>query len=211
MHIRGFMGIDFDPLAKLLGTLWHDHHGSRSYWQGADELCSHLSHTDKCFVAVDDANATLGAILLSGPREENGNDTLRMHWLQQRTRIGAMAAALGINARADANVLSEEDGLLEEVGDERGKGDAGVVVLLVLAEQARGKGIGKELLRQGLAWLDSCGATTVRLVTDDCCDWQFYEYLNMQRVAQKSFDVAGSELTAFVYESSTAGLLGRIS
>lgn len=210
MNIRDFSGTDFDVLSRLLGSLWHSQHGTRAYWCGADELCAYLSHTDKGFVAADDANSALGALLLDSPRKEDGNDTLKMHWLQQRTRIGAMAAALNINARADATVIYEEDELLKQVGKERGNDDVGVVVLLVLAEQARGRGMGKELLRQGLLWLGDREVRTIRLVTDEDCDWQVYEHLGMERVASKVV-LPENGLTAFVYESPLASILERIS
>ena len=210
MHIRDFSGADFDTLSRLLGSLWHSQHGAQSYWCGADELCAYLSHTDKGFVTVDDANSALGALLLDSPRKEDGNDTLKMHWLQQRTRIAAMATALNINARADAAIVYEEDELLKRVGRERGNDGVGVVVLLVLAEQARGQGMGKELLRQGLLWLSDREVRTIRLVTDEDCDWQVYEHLGMERVASQvvSDDIG---LTAFVYESPLASLFDRVS
>ena len=210
MHIRDFSGADFDVLSKLLGTLWHNQHGNRAYWCGADELCAYLSHTDKGLVVADGNDSALGAILLSSPRKEDGNDSLRMHWLQQRTRIAAMASALNINARADAAVVYEEDELLKQAGKERDDDGVGIVVLLVLAEQARGKGFGKELLRQGLQWLNDREARTVRLVTDEQCDWQVYEHLGMERIASKKV-TSGDGFMAFVYESPLACLLDRVS
>lgn len=196
MQVQEFMGADFEPLAKILGNTWHAKHGDHSFWQGADELCDYLSLTDKGFVVKDDDGKLLGAILLRSPREEDHNDTLRMHWLQQRTRLAAMATALGIDARADVAFLNEENAFMHRVAQEQGDEGAGIVKLLILAPEARGQGVGRSLLEQGLAWLKEHGATSVRLVTDDECDWSFYDHIGMDRIAEQKYQ--------FIYEMELA-------
>lgn len=194
MKIQEFMGADFDPLARLLGTTWHAQHADHSFWQGADELCDYLSLTDKGFVVKGESGELLGAMLLRSPREEDHNGTMRMHWLQQRTRIAAMATALGIDARADVKFLNEENEFMREADEQRGSDGVGIVKLLIVAPEARGAGVGRTLFEQGCVWLKEHGATTVRLVTDDECDWQFYEHDGMDRVMERPYQ--------FIYEKA---------
>lgn len=186
MHIRNFTGADFQPISNVLGTTWHAEHGSHAYWQGADELCAHLARTDHGLVAEDEDASFLGVILLASPNGEDRNETLRMHWLQQRTRIAAMASALGIDARADVAVLNEETALMEEAARALGGNAVGEAVLLIVAPEARGRGVGRALLDAGVAWLADHDADTLRLVTDDHCDWQVYEHVGMRRVLERN-------------------------
>jgi GNAT superfamily N-acetyltransferase len=184
----------------MLGTAWHASHGEHSFWQGADELCDHLSQSDHGIVALDESGALLGAILLSSTREQDRNDMLRMHWIQQRTRIAAMAAALGIEARADVALLNEENDLLRRAATELGSTGVAEVVLLMVSPESRGKGVGRALWEKGTAWLRDRGATSVRLVTDDECDWQFYEHLGLSRVMQAASQ-SYRGLGIYIYQS----------
>lgn len=171
MNIRAFSGADFDAAAHLLGTTRHAAHGTTSHWQGADELCAHLANTDHGFVALGATGAgnpdagdkgeasgnqsgkdeLLGFVLLTSPREQDHNGTLRMHWLQQRTRIAAMAAALGINARADVDVARLE---AVGVGGDVDSGESeGKVLLLVVSPNANDQIVEDALMQQANAWL----------------------------------------------------------
>ena len=141
MYIREFTGADFEPLSHLLGDTRHAQHGARSYWQGSDELCAHLSHSDVGFVAVDKNGDVQGVVLVEGPCEENHNRDMRMHWLQQRSYIAAMANALGIKSRADASAAEE--------------GPRDSIVLLELSPQARAAGIEQALMQQAQEWLNA--------------------------------------------------------
>lgn len=210
MRIRTFSGIDFERVSKILGNEWHAKYGSQSYWHGADELCEHLSQTDQGFVAEDDNGTFLGVILLASPNEQDHNQELRMHWLQQRSRIGAMAVALGINARADAAFLNDENALLKKAAEEYGSDGVGQIVLLIVSEDARGQGVGRKLMQRGVAWLQEHGATTTRLVTDDDCDWEFYERLGME---QTLFDLYTDAPTCglYIYQDATQHLADALA
>ena len=209
MRVRTFTGADFDPAARLLAQIWYEDHGSHAIWHGADELCAHLARSDKGFVAEEDG-AFLGTILVASPRDEDKSEDMRRHWLQQRTRIAAMAGVFGVNAREGAQVIAEEDALLDEVEVRSGSTDVGEIALLVVSGDARGRGVGGALLREGLTWLDERGASDVRLVTDDDCDWQMYEHLNMRRVGE-AVSKARPGMGIYAYQGSVIELLSHFS
>ncbi len=209
MQIREFKGSDLNPLSVLVGSLWYADRGTTSHWQGANELCEHLSATDKGFVAQDNDGNVLGTILLGSACAKDANPDMRAHWKKQRSSMAAMASALGINTRADAAFLDEERAMLNDVKNQQGTEGAGTVELLILSSQARGKGYGKALFSQGIAWLREHGAHTVRLITDQNCDWQIYEHWGMNRVADRvSVYIPG--LHMFVYEDSIDALAQRL-
>ena len=143
MTVRAFTGADFEPLSRLLGVARHAKHGAQSYWQGSDELCAHLANSDAGFVAVDEEGNVQGVALVKSPREQDHNSSMRMHWLQQRTRIAAMANALGIQARADVAQLQ----------DDAKNDDSGAVVLLELSPPAREAHADAALLCHAQKWL----------------------------------------------------------
>jgi len=208
MQIRDFTGADFEPLSRIVGNLWHAQHEGRAYWHGADELCVHLSVASKGLVAEENGEV-VGAVLLQSPREEDQNKDLHMHWLQQRTRIAAMCNALGFNAREDGEILNVEREAMQVASDRFGGNGVGEVVLLVVAQTAQGRGIGRALLREGMAWLADHGADAVRLVTDDLCDWQVYDHWDMERLSLgKRF--ATEALECYVYQSTVSDLAARL-
>ncbi|MDO4538332.1 MAG: GNAT family N-acetyltransferase [Coriobacteriales bacterium] len=200
MQIREFMGGDFDAASRILGSTWHAHQGGRSHWQGADELCAYLAKSDYGYVAVNDIGDLAGIILVRSPREEDHNETMRMHWLQQRTRLAAVANALGIDSRADAWVLAKESALLEAYADKNEDEGAGELTLIIVTAEVRGMGVGRMLLREGLSWLEAHGCKTLRLLTDSECDWQLYEHLDMKRVAS---DAVSKETIASMYPGAS--------
>ena len=209
MRIREFSGVDFEPLSQILGFTWHSSRGSHAFWYGADELCEHLYHTDHGLVATDEQGTFMGAILLSSPNEADGNPTMKSHWLQQRTRLAAMAAALGINTREEAPILFAEQSLLDQAATQFGSDDVGHIVLVIVSSQARGQGLGRRMLQEGLAWLKEHGAVRVRLVTDDDCDWQMYEHLGMRRLMRGQ--VSGdAPIGLYVYEANIDELVLKL-
>jgi GNAT superfamily N-acetyltransferase len=208
MQIRDLTGSDFEPLSRIVGELWHAHHEGRSYWYGADELCVHLSLTDKGFVAESDGKV-IGAILLQSPREEDKNKDLYMHWIQQRTRIAAMCNVLGFNAREDNEVLNVERDALSLAADQYGNDNVGEVVLFVVAKAAQGQGVGHALMQEGVTWLANHDARVVRLVTADDCDWQVYEHYGMERLPLNRQFIFDS-IESYVYQADAADLLARL-
>ena len=210
MQIRDFNGSDLNPLSELTGSIWYADHGSEACWPGANELCMHLSATDKCFVAADDDGTVLGAILIGSANAEDANPDMRTHWKKQGSSMATIASALGIDARVGAALVDEESALMTDVATQRGADGVGTVELLILSAQARGKGYGRALFGQGIAWLGNHGAQRVRLVTDEDCDWQIYEHWSMERVADRA-SASHPDTRMFVYEGSIDALSQRLA
>lgn len=166
MRIHDFGGADFEPVSKMLGACWHERHGERSYWHGADDLCVGLSQSDHGFVAQDESGAPVGVILLASAREEDHNRDLRMHWHSQRTIIGTICRSLGFNPREDAVPLKggDEDALaVRTLGDAAAKH----VVLFATSAGAQHERVARELVNASAAWLMSHGVEVTKAQAAD--------------------------------------------
>jgi GNAT superfamily N-acetyltransferase len=156
-------------------------------------------------VATDDGRV-LGVVLVQEAHGQNHPYALRDEACAFGQQLQARLSERGIE-NADI-VLKAEDALLGRAVEQGGQ--AGEIVLLVVMAAARGMGMGKRLMREGAQWLAERGVAQVRLATDESCDWQVYEHLGMERVAQ---DTIGDDpsLEIYVYQMPTSALVKRLS
>ena len=199
MEIRKFHGRDFEPVSKIMGATWYADEGSRSYWLGAEELCIHLMKTDYALTAVDEKDQVLGVVLLRSPREEDHDSQLRGVWQQQMTNLEMMMRILSLDPASELALVHEESRLMDQVAATFDNTGVGVLPLVIVAPEARGKGVAKALLRAGLEWLSRRGVTELRLVTSDDCDWQVYERWGMRRILS-SESSAEPRMGIYVYQ-----------
>lgn len=83
----------------------------------------------------------------------------------------------------------------------------GEVSILILDKTYRGKGIGKKLLLQVFDLAKKDGMKNIQILTDESCNWQFYEKLGCKKVYEtivenKEYGKLGNITTeqAFIYE-----------
>lgn len=198
MEIRRFYGRDFEATSKIVGDTWYAEQGSHSYWFGADELCTHLMKSDYGLVALED-DEVVGVLLLGSWREGDHDSQMQAVWRQQRTNIRVMMRALDIVDNEGMALVEEEDRLVDEAAATLGTEGVATMPLLIVAPAARGHGVAKKLLREGLAWMESHGARELRLATSDDCDWNIYDRWGMRRV-KTSEHPAGSGYGVYVYQ-----------
>lgn len=206
IRIRSFREDDFPQVASLLGKTWHaDHNEATSYWRGADQLAWHLSQSQAGFVAVeDDAVLGIALVALADVRTDP-------RWEAESWRIAQLAWTQdGVDSHSDAGseAIELEHVLAQRLSDEFGTDGAGVLELLVVDRDARGRGIGARLMDEALHWLDLQGAEQVRLITDDGCDWQVYDHLGMDRAASET---TSEGFGVFAYQGSVADLRDRLA
>ena len=198
MEIRRFYGRDFEATSKIVGDTWYAEQGPHSYWFGADELCTHLMKSDYGLVALED-DEVVGVLLLGSWREGDHDSQMQAVWRQQRTNIRVMMRALGISDNAGMALVEEENPLVDEAAATLGTDGVATMPLLIVAPAARGRGVAKKLLREGLAWMESHGARELRLATSDDCDWKIYDRWGMRRVKTSEYP-AGSGYGVYVYQ-----------
>lgn len=206
MEIRTLQTSNLDAVARELATLWYASAGADAPQLGMSELYAHLSRADAGLAAVDDQGQLLGVVLMQAPRGHEQPFALKSYARDRADRLRERLRALGLDDQHW--ILEAEDELLQQVEHERGT--AGEIVLLVVAQSARGQGLGKRLLRAGAQWLAEQGASQLRLVTDDDCDWQVYEHLGMERVAQDHAE-RDFALDMYVYQLPIAQLIARLA
>lgn len=83
----------------------------------------------------------------------------------------------------------------------------GEVSILILDKTYRGKGIGKKLLLQVFDLSKKDGMKNIQILTDESCNWQFYEKLGCKKIYEtivenKEYGKLGNISTeqAFIYE-----------
>jgi len=80
----------------------------------------------------------------------------------------------------------------------------GEVTLLLVDTAYQGVGMGRALLEQGVAWLRAQGCTRIFLITDDSCDYRFYDHLGWTRAQEFKADLTifGKlhETVEYIYE-----------
>lgn len=74
-----------------------------------------------------------------------------------------------------------------------------MVLLLLVSPASRGLGLGRRLLKLAGDYLRSVGAPTMHLVTDTDCDWQFYDHIGMERLAERERPAGAGPLTPDAY------------
>ena len=194
---RPFEEDDFRAVADIVGAYWHALPAAdeQLLW-GALDLATCLHRTTQAQVAVVDGRLA-GALLL---RVGDVDAAEEARWRD------IAEEALGLIREIDPELAK----LVTACGNEEQRIDAWLlresgcderfeVVLLILAPEARGLGVGCELFSQAEAAFAAAGATDAFLFTDDTCAWGFYERRGLFRAAEYHTPAAQHDLLAATY------------
>lgn len=77
----------------------------------------------------------------------------------------------------------------------------GCIQLFIVAKEARGLGIGKELLKYLFEYMKSLKVNSLYLYTDTRCNYGFYDSQNFERLVEKElrFDSINEKIDVFLY------------
>lgn len=185
---RPFADGDVHTFSELCGRLWYPELSpTDALLCGEAELCVHLSrHTFGLVAEVD--GEPMGVTLVRFGRPD---PTESLRWEE---RLGELIARdgerrhpvldlglrfLGVESSLAAEVAGS--GLID-AGDAEGEDAAdSAIELLAVSPAAQGLGIGGRLLSAGRDYLLECGAENFYLITDDECDWSFYDHKGLRR------------------------------
>ncbi len=173
---RPYQESDRPEIVDLIAKTWYpDETRELSLKRGNLELDWHLAHQDHTSIArVGDK---LGGLIFSRSPEL----TLKTNMMQDFKELTR-------ELRDSDPVMQEVKWLLDEVeaiksvDAKHPNKTAGWLELLMVSPEVRGFGLGKKLYNQGIEYLAKQGASHYRLLTDDNCDWSFYEHDNMKRL-----------------------------
>ena len=181
IRFRPFCEDDVEPLARLIADLWFaDAPADLRQTLGRIELFHHLLHHTWSLVADD---GTASGVILVARRDDAPQLDL---W---RSRIDQLMDTLP--ARDSWNeamsegldILDREQRVSDEIleGGEP-YGDSSIE-LFVVSPRLRGKGVGGRLFSSAREYMVDNGARGFYLMTDDGCDFGFYDHAGMTRVA----------------------------
>lgn len=137
-----------------------------------------------------------------------GEPVLFPHVGEELARVNA-----GLDATEAGAATLERTNLWHEV-EERMEDDIDLnasvhaeLELFLVAEAARGKGVGGTLWRRALEYFAACGQSRYYLHTDSSCDVGFYEHKGLSRVAERyaadNPEHVGSDEDIFIYVGET--------
>ena len=207
LTFRAFAPEDFERVAVLLGRTWlpeFDEAPQRAASQ--IELAHYLAQTTWSLLA-ERGDEILGAVLLA---ERGAVATGDAGWAELEARL--TRAAEKDPGLAEA-VRTEMDGVREEAELERDYlaggplGADAAVKLLIVSPDAKGLGLGGKLFSAALEHLREAGAAGYHLLTDDSCDFGFYEHKGLTQAMRRrsraywpGVDPEKDEFYVYVYE-----------
>ncbi len=173
---RPYQESDRDAIVNLIAQMWYPDDTAEDALEHAHfELDWHLNHQDHATVAeLEDSFA--GLIFSRSPKLELASDLA--------DDIAGLKESLGEEHKMIQNIkwLQDEVDAEEHVKIHHPNETAGWLELLMVSPEIRGIGLGKTLFEMGIQHLADNGATHYRLLTDDGCDWKFYEHIQMTRL-----------------------------
>ena len=206
LTFRAFAPDDFERVAVLLGRTWLPEFDEAAQRVASQiELAHYLAQTTWSLLA-ERGNEVLGAVLLA----ERGTASDGAGWAELEARL--TRAAEKDEALAEA-VRTEMDGVREEAELERDYlaggplGADAAVKLLIVSPDAKGLGLGGRLFSAALEHLREAGAVGYHLLTDDSCDFGFYEHKGLTQAMRRrsraywpGVDPEKDEFYVYVYE-----------
>lgn len=202
--IRDFGPQDFEPVACLTQEVWGDGlEGQASELAGKAMVAAYLDDHAWGRVAVDAGGAVVGAIL-AGLRDTPHINAEDPEW-PFPTLAGTLDEARSLDPdlpallREQAAVEIREAEVTRELQATGAPESDATIQLLVLSERARGHHLGSTLLDAARAWFRSQGARGYFLMTDDECDYGFYDHEGLRRLKTDEITVSGSPFGLYAY------------
>ena len=207
LTFRAFAPEDFERVAVLLGRTWLPEFEEAAQRAASQiELAHYLAQTTWSLLA-ERAGEILGAVLLS---EHGAAATDDAGWAELEARLTRAAEKDPGLAKA---VRTEMDGVREEAELEHDYlaggplGADAAVKLLIVSPDAKGLGLGGKLFSAALEHLREAGAAGYHLLTDDSCDFGFYEHKGLTQAMRRrsraywpGVDPEKDEFYVYVYE-----------
>ncbi|MCH3942942.1 MAG: GNAT family N-acetyltransferase [Atopobiaceae bacterium] len=186
---------DFPVVSGIVARLWYGHlSGAWALVCGAAELAHHLARQTHARVAVDEQGRVLGCVLA----RYGMPDYIDVEPWERRfeASLDAGRAATDFEIGEELAVCDAEDAIAAATSSRPEFPKDSAIELLVVDRDAQGSGIGRRLFNDGLSYLRWCGATHYYLITDDSCDWSFYEHEGLERAESHLIEASnGAERT----------------
>lgn len=204
---RAFAPEDFERAAELLGRTWLPEFDEPAQLAASQiELAHYLAQTTWSLLAEREGEI-LGVVLLA---ERGREATGGAGWAELEARLTRAAEkdeALAEAVRVEMDGVREEAELEREYAAEEPAGADAAVKLLIVSPDAKGLGLGGRLFSAALDHLRETGARGYHLLTDDSCNFGFYEHKGLTQARRRrsraywpGVDPEKDEFHVYVYE-----------
>ena len=185
---REFQDSDLDELTLIIAHTWYRHLDlEKAMLCAKAEAMLHLARASRGVSALHDGK-------LMGVGFARMGDCGRADMWQKKVEDLIAENRHVVDIADEISIMYDEEILMEEVRKTHGHKDIGDLELLVVSPDAKGMGIGGTLMNHSLDWLKDQGAKGCRLVTDDGCDWEFYEHRGLNRLGEKAVRIPSADL-----------------
>lgn len=161
-----------------------------------------IANADCTLVATDDNGKFLGmACVLSKKLRDCRDETLQSTCLAIRNKAEEMLREMpdGKYAIEFTRMLASSNLVLEMRMHDGGVDWSAELLFLLCATEARGKGVGKAIVKKVMKMLKRAGAKgNLMLKTDTHCDWQFYPKTGWKAAAVYEWH-GGMNMTAMAF------------
>lgn len=211
VRIRRMTRSDYPQLVELIRRTWyadapgdqevgHDMQCRNIAWRlAAIDAQDCLSRATYAAVAERDGHV-IGMILGSNPKRTTRMQLLRHRLRQLQLGLPMLASRVGRNGLCEQLALLCTDRMLAR---DAGKDYPAEIALFLVAPEARGLGVGGQLFDRMLDRFRVSGIREYFLFTDTSCNYGFYEYKGLRRVASRSLPSEhGEALECFLYEGN---------
>jgi GNAT superfamily N-acetyltransferase len=192
---------DYKPVAEMIRQTWEfDKAGSPETAALAGNMYLRVSLAEQTFVRIAEKNGIPVGVVMG---RINGRPicaychNIALFWIMARFRLSAE----GRNIR---KIFNNFFSINEHFLEERKRNYDGELVLFIVSQNEKGKGVGKELLSRFYEYMRETSARTFYLFTDSYCDYGFYDQKGFRRVCELSTDLAlhpNRKMDFFMYES----------
>lgn len=214
-----FVRGDFEDIARLVCETWCSEYANpdAALLTGRLSTAHYLAESAWGRVARDADGGLLGFIFINGGNETGSwaRREVANSLAADQAYWAALEAELWDEATADPALAKEVQlelgGIFEEreLGAEFAATDAPEAAvefkLLIVAPGARGLGVGRALLSAAAEQARAAGSEGYFLLTDDDCDFAFYDHLGLTRAMERTSNVPwpgstpGEDFHIYVY------------
>lgn len=191
---------DYGTVSKIICQTWRfDQASSPKIAALAADMYLHMSLGEQNFTRVAEKNGNIIGVIIGKVEKRSAYKLLHnlaLRWIVWKFMMSK-------EGRRIWELFNSFFAINKRLLMESGRTYDGELVLFIVTEKEKRKGVGKALLTQFLEHMRQFHATNFYLFTDSYCDYEFYDRNEFSRVGELATDLelhSGRKMSFFLYE-----------